>query len=413
MIKITHNGRPFDARRFADDLARAAMNVGMEALEAKARGAASSIVDPATGRHADVFVDQVPGNGLVVRTRGSPTFARLLEQRLGVGVGEVEVVGSAKGSAHPKIYLAHASEDKEMVRPLAEALMANGVEVWFDEWEIEPGESLRQKMEEGLLGMTHFVVMLTPTALTKKWVSMEIDVGMVQKVGGESHFVPLLVGVEPKDLPPFLRTMLGVRFDPSSPEQVKDLFDRLHGVSRKPALGPAPQYVRPAPEGLSGWSPAAIEIARHLVTASEHAMPHDPIKTLDELIDATGLSEDDVRIAVLDLRHAGYLWEAKIRGHYAPERAMFTEFDEAFMPFNPGDDAAALANRMMAAPDQAVKTDWLAGELEWEPRRMNSAICYLLRAGAIRERTALASKPWRSVMLVRTDETLRFARNRS
>jgi hypothetical protein len=42
---------------------------------------------------------------------------------------------------------------------------------------------------------------------------------------------------------------------------------------------------------------------------------------------------------------------------------------------------------------------------------MNSAICYLERVGAIKSRHALASAPWRAVQLVRTDETLRFARN--
>ena len=42
---------------------------------------------------------------------------------------------------------------------------------------------------------------------------------------------------------------------------------------------------------------------------------------------------------------------------------------------------------------------------------MNSAICYLERAGAIKGFTALASAPWRAVQLLRTDETLRFARN--
>jgi len=413
LIKITHNGRPFNAKRFAQDIERAALAAGMEAIEKKARGAASSIVDPETGRHADVFVDRLPVNRMSVRTSGSPDFARLLEKRLGIGVGEVEVTGLTAPVAHPKVYLAHASEDKAFVRPLAEALMANGIEVWFDEWEIEPGESLRQRMEEGLLAMTHFVVVLTPTALKKAWVSMEIDVGMVQKVGGESHFVPLLVDIEPNELPPFLRTMLGVKFDPSSPNQIKDLVDRLHGVSRKPALGPAPRYVQSGPSGLAGWSAAAIEIGKHFVTSSRHAMQRDPVKSLADLVTETGLADEDIRIGVLDLQNAGYLWKANIPDHFAPEKPMFTDFDEEFMPFSPKEDAGVVANRMMEGSERAVDTKLLAEELGWAPRRMNSAICYLQRAGAIRERQALAAGPWRAVQLIRTDETLRFARSRA
>ena len=80
MIKITQGGRPFDPKRFAADLTAKALELGMQAIEEKARGAAASIVDPETGRHADVFVDRLPGNSVAIRTSGSPVFARLLER---------------------------------------------------------------------------------------------------------------------------------------------------------------------------------------------------------------------------------------------------------------------------------------------------------------------------------------------
>ena len=35
------------------------------------------------------------------------------------------------------------------MRPLAERLQADGVKVWFDEWEIQPGDSIPAKIEEG------------------------------------------------------------------------------------------------------------------------------------------------------------------------------------------------------------------------------------------------------------------------
>jgi hypothetical protein len=411
MIKITHNGRPFDAKRFAADIEAKAIELGMRAIEEKARGAASSIVDPETERHADVFVDRLPANKLAIRTTGSPAFARLVEDRLGVGRGKVQVMNAADGAAHPKVYLAHASEDKARVSPIAEYLMANGVEVWFDEWEIDPGDSLRQKMEEGFGAMTHFVVVLTETSITKPRVAKEIDVGLVQQVGGKSRFVPLVVDLDPSKLSPFLQAMLFLKIDPASEADLKGLVDRLHGVSRKPPLGEAPHYVQKAPEGLTGWSPAAVAIGRHLVEASANAMMRDPIRTIDDLVAATGLQTDDVKVAVLDLKEAGYLWEGSIPGHVAPEIALFVDFDEEFMPFSPEDDACAVANRMVARTERATDTKALAQDLDWAPRRMNSAICYLLRAGAIETRHALAAGPWRAVQLICTDRTLRFARN--
>jgi hypothetical protein len=412
MIKITHNGRPFDSKRFMAEIEAKAIEVAMTAIEARARGAASSIVDPETGRHADVFVDRLPGNKVAVRTTGSAAYARLLEDRLGVGAGEVKMVNQADSATHPKVYLAHASEDKAVVRPIAEYLMANGIEVWFDEWEIEPGDSLRQKMEEGFEGMTHFAVILTPVSITKPWVAREIDVGFVGLVGGNNRMVPLRVGTEIADLPRFLQTLLCEKLDPSSEQDLAALADRFRGISRKPALGPVPSHVKSVPAGLSGWSPAAVAVAQHLVGASKHAMSHDPITNIEDIAAAIGHGVTDVRLAVLDLKDQGLLWESgSMRGHIAPERGLFVEFDPHFMPFTPADDAVTVANRLVSADTDVTDTKALAEDLGWEARRMNSAICYLERANAIRLRPTLASTPWRSVHLIRSDQTLRFARS--
>lgn len=411
MIKFTHNGRPFDPKRFADDIQTKAIELGMKALEEKARGAAASIVDPETGRHADVFVDRLSSNSLAIRTSGSPAFARLIEDRLGIDPGKVQLMNAADGAAHPKVYLAHASEDKDRVRPIAEYLMAHGVDVWFDEWEIDLGDSLRQKMEEGLGAMTHFAVVLTETSITKPWVAKEIDVGLVSQVGGKSRFVPLVVDLDPAKLSPFLQAMLSLKLDSASEADLKGLVDRLHGVSRKPALGDAPQHVRTAPAGLEGWSRAAIAVGRHIVETSVNAMVSDPVVTFDDLAPLLDLAPDELRIALLDLKDGGFLREMNIRGHYAPQPALFVDFDEAFMSFSPKDDAKIVANRMVTGDDRATDTKLLAQELGWQPRRINSAICYLERVGAILTRHALASAPWRAVQLVRTDDTLRFARN--
>jgi hypothetical protein len=411
MIKITHNGRPFDAKRFTEEIQVKALEMGMEAIEEKARGAASSIIDPETGRHADVFVDRLPENRVTIRTRGSPAFARLLEKRLGVNAGEVETSVVSPGVAAPRVYLAHATEDKSVVRPVAEFLMANGVEVWFDEWDIEAGQSLRQAMEDGLGWMTHFVVILTPTSIKKRWVSREIDVGITRLVGGDSRMVPLRVGVEPGELPLFLQTLLCPAFDPVSGHDLKNLIDRLHGVSRKPALGPKPSYVQSVSDGLTGWSSSAIAIAKHLVETSEHGLSHDPMRTPAELADATGLSAEDVKIGSLDLRDAGLLKQSEYGDDSIwPARGLFVDFDAAYMGFDPAADGLVIANRLVSVGDD-LDIEPLATELGWAPRRMNSAVAYLERVGAIDARHSLASEPWRAVYLSPIDQTLRFVRS--
>lgn len=414
MIKITHNGRPFDPDRFADEIMAAALEKGMEAIEDKARGAAASIVDPETGKHAIVFVDRLPGNRVGVRTTGSPAFARQLEKRLGVDVGGVSVVGADRMGADPRVYLAHATEDKDLVRPIAEYLMAHGVQTWFDEWEIEPGESLRQKMEEGLGDMTHFVVVLTPKSITKPWVAREIDVGLVGLVGGKNRMVPLRVGVEVSELSPFLQTLLCEAIDPTSEKALAALVDRLHGVSRKPPLGPRPRYVETVPPGLEGWSLGAIAVAQYLAKQSQNACSFDPMLQPHEIAEALEMPIEEVRLAILDLYDAGLVWRSDHGDNsVAPNGNLFVEFDASVMPFDPAEDAIIVANRLISEGGEDAGTEELATALGWSPRRMNSAISYLERAGAVDARHSLASDPWRAVFLIVGDETLRFVRSRA
>ena len=48
------------------------------------------------------------------------------------------------------VFLSHNSKDKPRVRKLAERLKQAGLRVWFDEWNIKPGEIISLKVDEGL-----------------------------------------------------------------------------------------------------------------------------------------------------------------------------------------------------------------------------------------------------------------------
>src|SRR3546814_713175 len=174
---------------------------------AELHGKAASVVDPETGKHVPIFVRRIGEEGWAIHTNGSSSFARALEIRLGLGKGEVR--GMNEPTSHVRrVYLAHASEDKALARPLAEGLMARGIDVWYDNWEIGFGDSLRRKMEEGLGDCTHFVVLLTATSIGKAWVNEEIDAGLMKEVEGNAQFIGLRHELPHASVSPFLRTRL-------------------------------------------------------------------------------------------------------------------------------------------------------------------------------------------------------------
>jgi len=48
------------------------------------------------------------------------------------------------------VFLNHSSQDKSIVRAVAEQLKNDGLRVWFDEWILKPGDSILARIEEGL-----------------------------------------------------------------------------------------------------------------------------------------------------------------------------------------------------------------------------------------------------------------------
>lgn len=71
------------------------------------------------------------------------------------------------------VFLSHSSKDKAVVRKLAERLKADGVRLWFDEWEIQIGDSILSKIEQGLEESRILILAMSANAFGSDWVSLE------------------------------------------------------------------------------------------------------------------------------------------------------------------------------------------------------------------------------------------------
>jgi len=99
------------------------------------------------------------------------------------------------------VFISHASEDKdEVVRPLARALKEVGLSVWYDEFELKIGDSLRKKIDKGLANSRFGIVVLSKDFFRKGWTNYELD-GIVSKaVSGEQIILPIWHNITKKEL---------------------------------------------------------------------------------------------------------------------------------------------------------------------------------------------------------------------
>lgn len=93
-----------------------------------------------------------------------------------------------------KVFISHNKVDKTSARALAVLLVEQGVDVWFDEWEIRPGESITGGIERGLTESDVFVLIWSAAAHASNWVGTEVRAFIRRRVDDDGlRIVPLMV----------------------------------------------------------------------------------------------------------------------------------------------------------------------------------------------------------------------------
>ncbi len=90
------------------------------------------------------------------------------------------------------VFISHATEDKAaVVRPLAIELKNKGLSVWYDEFELKIGDSLRRKIDNGLAKSNFGIVVISRDFIKKGWTNYELDGLITRAVTGEQQLLPI------------------------------------------------------------------------------------------------------------------------------------------------------------------------------------------------------------------------------
>jgi hypothetical protein len=89
-------------------------------------------------------------------------------------------------------FVCHTSEDKdEVVRPLAMMLVDLGLNIWYDEFTLEVGDSLIESIDHGLVNSRFGIVILSSSFLNKGWPKYELRGLLTREIGGKKTVLPV------------------------------------------------------------------------------------------------------------------------------------------------------------------------------------------------------------------------------
>ena len=147
----------------------------------------------------------------------------------------------------PKVFVSHASEDKErFVLGFARRLRARGIDAWLDRWEMQPGESLvDQVFEEGLKEAAVVVVVLSRASVAKPWVREELNAAVLKRINAGIKVIPVVI--DDCEVPEALKSTIWERIDDlaSYDASLDRIVAAILGVTDRPPLGALPRYAQP------------------------------------------------------------------------------------------------------------------------------------------------------------------------
>ncbi len=147
------------------------------------------------------------------------------------------------------IFLSHNSKDKPFVRKLANDLRRKGHYAWIDEAEIKVGDSLIEKIEEGIEQTDFLGVIISSNSVDSEWVKREVRIALTQEISGKKvKVLPILL--EEVKIPIFLTDKKYADF--TSDDKYNSSLKEIYDVLEQPILN----------EGATDFSEKELQMLR-------------------------------------------------------------------------------------------------------------------------------------------------------
>lgn len=236
------------------------------------------------------------------------------------------------------VFISYRGDDRELAERLATALSAAGLIVWFDQWNIRPGDSIPQSMNEGLEDASYLVLCCGPGGLKGPWVGLEWTSGLARQLEDDEDIVVLTALFEGGKPPAILAGRKHVDFREDFDAGVEHIVQRIEQGN-----APAKRLLARTADGKTSAEPVSGRVSQRTIEEVERQYRARMLAACD-IIDLTNLPETDRHIAAEKLA---------LRRLYVPSRvkrapwASGAEEDE-------DDDPSIWLEEYASTPDETV-----------------------------------------------------------
>jgi hypothetical protein len=143
----------------------------------------------------------------------------------------------------PHLFLSHSSKNKDFVLQLGSYLNILEIDVWLDVWEMTIGDSLFDKLSEGLADSKFICLVISNDFHESKWASNELKQAFAREMReGKNLILPIII--ENVKIPSFIEDKIYIDFTTNYYSAISKLAGMIHNLDNR-AIDEAVRYYKP------------------------------------------------------------------------------------------------------------------------------------------------------------------------
>ena len=135
-----------------------------------------------------------------------------------------------------QVFISYRVGHDKFAEALANRLGQEGIVLWFDKWDIQAGDSVPGKIEEGLRDSIAFIPIITADYEQGRWATEELRNAIAKRIEQGYAIIPVLL--EGCERPELIRHLRYVDFSGQDPEAFEskfaELIDGIYGLELNP-----------------------------------------------------------------------------------------------------------------------------------------------------------------------------------
>jgi hypothetical protein len=130
------------------------------------------------------------------------------------------------------VFICYSHQDKNFVEKLSIDLVENKVHVWLDEWELQIGDSLIEKIQDAISECEALLVVLSKKSLESEWFKKELKAGISRELEEKNVLVIPLI-IDDCEIPLFLKDKKYADFSANYDEAFKSTLASIAKFTNK------------------------------------------------------------------------------------------------------------------------------------------------------------------------------------